>query len=328
MNSLMTFALFLLIAPAALADLTIYTDRPTDRIRPIAEIFTAKTGLKVTIVEEAYPTLLKRIQTEGSNSPADLIFTKDLIFLSELARSGHFQSFQSDSIASSVESSMRDPQNLWTAVSKRARTIMYNPNRVQASELSTYEDLADLKWAGRLCLRTGKGSYNEALVSSLIVNHGAAKAKEIVAGWVENLAVDPFPNDTKMLEAVANGICDVAIANTYYLARMIAQNPKLPVKAYFSNQNSTGAHINGSGIGVAATSKQAALASQFIEILLQDDVQLSLTGAHFEYPAKINLLPSTLIREWGGFKADSANWSVIGAEAEAARQLIREVEYN
>lgn len=327
MKSLMSFALFLLMAPAALADLTIYTDRPTDRIRPVAEIFTAKTGQKVTIVEEAYPALLSRIETEGANSPADLIFTKDLVFLSELARLGHFQAFQSDTIAHSVDSSMRDPQNLWTAVSKRARTIMYNPNRVQASELSTYEDLADVKWAGRLCLRTGKGSYNEALVGSLIVNHGAAKAKQIVAGWVENLAVDPFPNDTKMLEAVANGICDVAIANTYYLAGIIAQNPQFPVKAYFANQNGSGAHVNGAGIGVAATSKQAALASQFIEILLQDDVQLSLTGAHYEYPAKTNLLPSTLIREWGGFKADNANWSVIGAEVEAARNIIREVEY-
>lgn len=327
MKSLMSFALSLLMAPAAFADLTIYTDRPTDRVRPVAEIFTAKTGQKVNIVEEAYPALLKRIETEGANSPADLIFTKDLVFLSELARKGHFQAFQSSTIVHSVDSSMRDPQNLWTAISKRARTIMYNPNRVQASELSTYEDLADIKWAGRLCLRTGKGSYNEALVASLIVNNGAAKAKEIVAGWVENLAVDPFPNDTKMLEAVANGICDVAIANTYYLAGIIAQNPQFPVKAYFANQNNTGAHINGSGIGVAATSKQAALASQFIEILLQDDVQLSLTGAHYEYPAKINLLPSTLIREWGGFKADSANWSVIGDEAAAARSLIQEVEY-
>lgn len=196
----MSFALSLLMAPAAFADLTIYTDRPTDRVRPVAELFTAKTGQKVTIVEEAYPALLKRIETEGANSPADLIFTKDLVFLSELARLGHFQAFQSSTIAHSVDSSMRDPQNLWTAVSKRARTIMYNPNRVQASELSTYEDLADVKWAGRLCLRTGKGSYNEALVASLIVNNGAAKAKEIVAGWVENLAVDPFPNDTKMFE--------------------------------------------------------------------------------------------------------------------------------
>lgn len=319
---------FSLVAQSAMADLTIYTDRPTDRLQPAIQIFTAQTGVKVTVVEEPYAALLKRLQTEGSAADADVIFTKDLVYLRELATLGFFQPMNSAIVNESTVDQLRDPQGLWTAISKRARTIMYNPARVDASELSTYEDLASDKWAGRVCLRTSKSSYNDALVGSFIVNNGYDQAAAMVKGLVYNLAVDPFPNDVKVLEAIANGICDVGIANTYYLAGVIAQNPNFPIKPFFANQNTTGVHVNGSGAGVAATSKQAVLATKFIETLLTDEIQLQLSSGHYEYPAKTNLLPNTLIKDWGTFKIDAANWSDIGAEAQNARKIMVDAEYN
>ena len=319
---------FSLVAQSAMADLTVYTDRPTDRLQPAIQAFTAKTGVKVTVLEEAYPALLKRLQTEGSASPADVIFTKDLVYQRELASLGFFQTMNSPTVAQSTVDALRDPQGLWTAITMRARTIMYNPARVDASELSTYEDISSEKWAGRVCLRTSKSSYNDALVGSFIVNNGYDKAAAMVKGLVFNLAVDPFPNDVKVLEAIANGVCDVGIANTYYLAGVVAQNPNFPIKPFFANQSTTGTHVNGSGAGVAATSKQAALATQFIETLLTDDVQLQLSGAAYEYPAKSKLAPNTLIRNWGSFKMDANNWSDIGAEAANARKIMVDAEYN
>lgn len=318
---------FSLVAQSAMADLVVYTDRPTDRLQPAIQLFTAATGVKVTVLEEPYAALLKRLQTEGSSSNADVIFTKDLVYNRELASLGFFQPMHSAIVNEATVSQLRDPQGLWTAISKRARTIMYNPARVDASELSTYEDLSTDKWAGRVCLRTSKSSYNDALVGSFIVNNGYDKAAEMVKGLVFNLAVDPFPNDVKVLEAIANGVCDVGIANTYYLAGVVAQNPNFPVKPFFANQNTTGVHVNGSGAGVAATSQQAALATKFIETLLSDEIQLQISGGAFEYPAKTNLVPNTLIKDWGTFTIDAANWSDVGAEAENARQIMKDVEY-
>jgi iron(III) transport system substrate-binding protein len=271
---------------------------------------------------------LKRLQTEGASATADVIFTKDLVYLRELATLGFFQAMNSAVVEQSTVDALRDPQGLWTAVSMRARTIMYNPARVDASELSTYEDLATDKWAGRVCLRTSKSSYNDALVGSFVAHQGYDKAAEIVKGLVFNLAVDPFANDVKVLEAIANGVCDVGIANTYYLAGVVAQNPNFPIKPFFANQNTTGVHVNGSGAGVAATSKQAVLATKFIETLMSDDIQLQLSGAAYEYPAKTNLTPNTLIRNWGSFKMDAMNWSDIGAEAANARKIMVDAEYN
>lgn len=315
------------LATQAHADLTIYTDRPTVRVQSIADEFTKATGEKVVIIEEAYGKLLTRLKTEGSASPADIIFVKDLVYLAELSNLGWFQPMNSSVVDQEISPQMRDPKSLWTAVTVRGRTIVYDASRVQASELKGYEDLAHEKWAGRLCLRTGASAYNEALVAGLIEVHGKAKATEIIDGWVQNLAVDPIAGDTGVLEAIANGVCDVGITNTYYLGQMLAKNPAFPVKAYFADQASTGVFGNGTGAGVAVTSKQKALATKFIELMLTDKFQLEMSSSHFDYPAKQGLLPSTLVKEWGTFKYNDANWTAVGSRAEEARELIKTVGY-
>lgn len=319
------------LSSTAHAELTIYTDRPTVRVQSVADEFTAQTGEKVVIVELAYPKILERLKLEGASSPADVLFVKDIVFLAELGNGGFFQPMISPTLVNDVPQSMRDPKNLWTAVTTRGRTIVYDSTRVKAAELSGYEDLADAKWAGRLCVRTSNSAYNEALVGGLIETRGAAKAKQIVEGWVANLAVDPLAGDTAVLEAIANGVCDVGITNTYYLGQMLAKNPAFPVRAHFVDQAVAGLGGgvlgNGTGAGVAATSKQSALATKFIELLLTDKFQLEMTSAHFDYPAKLGLLPTTLVKDWGTIRFNEANWTAVGSRATEAKALMQAVGY-
>lgn len=319
------------LSSVAQADLTIYTDRPTVRVQSVADDFTAMTGEKVTIVELAYSKILERLKLEGAMSPVDVLFVKDIVFLADLANGGYFQSMVSPTLVNDVPQLMRDPKNLWTAVTTRGRTIVYDSTRVKATELSGYEALADAKWAGRLCLRTSNSAYNEALVGGLIETRGLAKAKQIIEGWVANLAVDPLAGDTAVLEAIANGVCDVGITNTYYLGQMLAKNPAFPVRAHFVDQVVAGLGGgvlgNGTGAGVAATSKQSVLATKFIELLLTDKFQLEMTNAHFDYPAKQGLLPTTLVKDWGTIRFNEANWTAVGSRAPEAKDLMQAVGY-
>lgn len=317
----------LFVSATAFADVVLYTDRPTKNLIPAKQDFEARTGETLIILEMPYAKLLERIQLEGESSPADLIYVKDMVYLAELSKGGFFQAMPSASISAQVEPAMADPQNLWAAVTFRARTLVYDPAQVNPAEIQNYADLADPKWAGRLCLRTSKAGYNEALVSSFIEHMGYDKAKEVVQGFVNNLAVDPAVNDNAVIEAIAMGQCSVGLVNSYYLAGYYASNPNFPVKIAFLNQGTTGTHVNGSGIGITATSKKAAMAEQFIGLLLEEKYQLQLSSAHLDFPARKGLAPASLVKEWGTFKTDAANWTQLGARAEEARRLFSEVGY-
>lgn len=323
--SVLMAALF--VSVNAMADVVLYTDRPTARIQPAAQEFEARTGQKVQIVELPYGKLLERLKTEGANSPADLIFVKDMVYLAELSQGGFFQPMVTPAVTGLVDAQMQDPAKLWNAVTYRVRTLVYDPAQVDANEINTYEDLADAKWAGRLCLRTSNGGYNEALGANLIHNLGYDQAKTVVDGWVQNLAIEPTRNDNAVIEAIALGQCAVGLVNSYYLAGYYASNSNFPVKIKWLNQNTTGAHGNGSGIGIAATSKQAALAEKFIGLMLEEKFQLQMSSEHLDFPARKGLLPNTFIKDWGTPKLDTANWTVVGDKAAEARKLFQEVSY-
>ena len=312
--------------------LTLYTDRPTARLAPSAQKFTQATGVSVTVVELPYAKLLAQYEAEGQASPADLIYVKDMVMAGELVHKGHLQSMPAGAqiqAAQTIPVALRDSSNLWTTLQFRARTIMFEPSRVKPSELSTYENLADPKWAGRLCLRTSKHNYNEALVSSLIERHGEARTREILKGWVDNLAVAPLGNDNAVLEAIANGICDVGITNTYYLGALLAKNPAFTPRPFFADQAGAGAHVNGEMIGVASSSKQVDLAGSFIELLLQDEYQIHASNDQFTYPAKESLSPLTMVKDWGRFLMDLTPWSKLSepTRIQQARDLMNEVGY-
>ncbi len=316
-----------LVSFSAFADLTVYTDRPSARFEKAAKVFTEKTGQKLVLVEGAYPALLAQIEKDAEKSPADLIVTKDLVYLTELAKKDLIKPLQNSTAVKQVRSFMRDPQNRWVALTYRTRTVAYDPARTSVSELSTYEDLADSKWMGRLCLRTSRGTYNEALLAQLIHKNGYEKAKSIVSGWLDNLAEPVMNNDVAVLEAIATGRCEVGIVNHYYLAGVIAKNPNFPVRVAFLDQAADGVHTNGTGVALLKTSAQADLAQTFVDIMLSDEIQLDMSAAHLDFPSVEGLHPDTFIKDWGTFKMDQTPWSDLGEQVESARKLIGEVDY-
>ncbi len=321
--------LLALLSQPAFAALTIYTDRPTARVQFVADRFTAQTGETVDIVELGYDSLLQKLELEGKESIADVIYVKDMVYLAELANKGLLQPLESAFVKGAVSAQMRDPNGLWTAITMRARTMVYSADtsRIDPLELSTYADLAKPKWAGRLCLRTSKGSYNQALVGSLIANTIYDDAKAVVEGWVKNMAVEPRANDIQVIEAIANGECDVGIVNNYYLGQVLAGKPNTPVKIFYANQNENGVHVNGTGAGIALTSKQADLATQFIELMLDAEVQKFLSDNSYEFPARQDVSGNELIESWGDFRIDTRSWSESGGNADLAKKIFLETGY-
>lgn len=321
---LMALVLSLLVGATASADLTIYSDRVKDRFTNAIATFESQTGQKVVYVEAPYSDILAKLQ---GGAAADLVMTKDLVYLGELKNKALLQPMTETAAVKRLHNFMRDKELNWVGMTFRARSAVYDSSRTNAAELTTYEDLASEKWAGRLCLRTGTAAYNQALVGHLIATTSEAQAKATVAGWVANLATTVFPNDNAAMEAVLNGTCDVAIVNHYYLAGMMAKNPNLPLKMAFLNQGQGGVHTNGTGVGIAKASTQKELAQKFVDIVLSDSVQLDMSTAHLDYPAVAGLTPTTLIKDWGTFKMSPVVWSDLADKIPAAKAIITEVGY-
>ncbi len=299
-------------APSTDAPVTIYSSRKEQLIQPLLDKYMEETGAKVELVTDKPGPLMERLKVEGKNTEADILLTVDAGNLWKATKDGLLQPITSEVIEANVPAKFRDPQGNWTGLSLRARTIFYNPKTVKPEELSTYADLADPKWKGKLCLRTSKKVYNQSLVASMIGHLGAEKTEEVVKGWVANLATDVFSNDTKMLEAIAAGQCGVGIANSYYYGRKVAKEPEFPVKIFFANQNTTGTHTNVSGAGVVKNSDNVAGAQHLIEWLSSDKAQSIYASADKEYPVKEDVEVSELLASWGDFKTDDINVAKFG----------------
>lgn len=327
MVKIATLLSLILAAPLSFAELVLYTDRSPDAIAPIVAEFEKRTGESVVIVSMGYKEIRERLELEGANSPADLVFTKDLVYLSELERMGVFQPMSSPEVVNAVEPYMQSPEKNWTAITFRARTVVYSPVTVMPGEITSYADLAQPQWQGRLCVRVSSSSYNVGLLGFFIETMGYDNAKDMLAGWMNNLAQEPFPNDTSILEAIANGLCDVGVVNSYYLGLKKRDNLAFPVDILFANQDQGGVHTNGTGMGVLKTSDTPELAEQFVALMLEEGSQLHLSGGHMDYPARKGLMPNTLVAEWGEFLKAPVNWSVIGDRANEALQLADEVGY-
>lgn len=306
---------------------TIYSSRNEQLIRPLLDQFTAETGVKVDLVTDKTGPLMARLEAEGANTPADMLLTVDAGNLWQAAQKGLLQPVASDTLESNVPAKYRDPAGLWTGLSLRARTIFYDPSKVQASDLSTYADLADPKWKGKLCLRTSKKVYNQSLVASMIEHLGAEKTEEIVRGWVANLATDVFSDDTSMLEAIASGQCEVGIANSYYYGRLLDEKPDFPVKLFWANQGTSGTHVNISGAGVVANSDNPTGALKLMEWLSSDKAQGLYASGDKEFPVKEGVDESELLRSWGDFKADDINVQKFGELQTQSIQLMDKAGY-
>lgn len=308
-------------------ELVVYSARNEQLIKPLFDRYTAETGQAIRFVTDDAGPLIERLAAEGENSPADLLITVDAGDLWHAAERGLLRPLHSEALSANIPAHLRDPDNRWAGLSVRARTIVYSPERVKPEDLDGYEGLADPKWRGRLCLRTSKSVYNQSLVAMLIAQHGEQQTEDVVRGWVENLATTVFANDTRLMEAIAAGQCDIGIVNTYYFGRLQRDKPELPLKLFWADQNGAGVHINISGAGITAHAPRPNEARQFLEWLSQPEAQAMFAGANLEYPASPAVEPDARVAAWGDFKASSLNVAQAGALQPAAVRLMDRAGY-
>jgi iron(III) transport system substrate-binding protein len=298
--------------------LTLYTHRHYDTDQQIFDEFEAETGIKINVVNASADELIQRLESEGEQSPADLLISVDAGRLVRAKEKDLLQPFASEMIENTVPDYLQDTDNAWVSITKRARIIVFDKNEVEADELSTYEALTDEKWNNELLIRSSGNIYNQSLLASIIANNGEEAARDWAEGIVENFARNPQGNDRDQVKAILAGEGNLAVVNTYYLGRLINSSDELErnagnaVEVFFPNQEGRGAHINVSGIGIAKHSKKAALATQFIEYLLSKEVQEIFAGENYEYPVNPEAETSELLQSWGSFKEDPLPLQKLG----------------
>lgn len=320
-----------LVGPALAAEeVNLYSARKEELIKPLLDRFTAKTGIKVNLVTGKEDALLERLRREGRNSPADLLLTSDAGRLHRAVEAGVLAPVQSDMLKKNVPANYRDPKGRWFGLSVRARPIAYVTQRVRPNELMSYEDLADPKWKGRICIRSSDNIYNQSLVASMIARHGVAATEAWAKKFVANLARPPVGGDRDQVTAAAAGQCDVVIVNTYYLAAML--HDKDPVQraaasklsVFWPNQNGSGVHVNVSGIGVTVSAKHRDSAVKLIEFLSGDEAQQWYAETNHEYPVRASIPVSRTLAGWGRYKADGLGLEKLGEHnAEAVKLMDR-----
>ena len=308
-------------------ELTIYTSRQPQLLEPILEKFSEETGIQVNLLSGNAQELMERIVIEDDKSTADIFMTVDAGVLWQAAERNIFSETKSEVLEANIPSYLRDPSGMWFGLSKRARTIVYSSDQFSESDFSTYEDLANSKWKGKLCLRTSKKVYNRSLIASMIDAYGFDKAKEVVAGWVSNLTTEVFSNDTNALKAVSSGQCGVTIVNTYYLARLSDDTKYDNLKLFWANQDDRGVHVNISGAGIVKSSKNKEDAQILLEYLSSEKAQDFYASANKEYPVLDSASVDYSIKGWGDFLEDDINVSKLGVLQKEAVFIAQEVGY-
>ena len=321
------------IAPmeSALADeVNIYSARQESLIKPLLDRFNKKTGIRVNIVTSKGDALLTRLKSEGMNSPADLLLTVDAGRLYRAQEAGVLQAIESFDLNNNIPSHLRSLDGQWYGLSVRARVLVYAKDRVQPSELSSYEALSEPTWKGRVCIRSSSNIYNQSLVAGMIASQGMADTETWLAGLVSNFARPPAGGDRDQIKAVAAGQCDVAIINSYYLGAMISSSDKTQqdaaskVDLFWPNQKGRGTHINISGIGVTRAAKNIESAKQLISFLASDESQQWYADRNNEFPVRATVQVSSTLESWGPFKADTINVTELGRNnAEAIKAMDR-----
>ncbi len=309
-------------------EVNLYSARQESLIKPLLDRFTAETGVKVNLVTGRADALLQRLQSEGDNSPADLLLTVDAGRLHRAVEAGVTQPFDSATLSDVIPASYREPEGHWYGLSFRARPIMYAKDRVQPGELSTYQNLADQNWHNRICIRSSGNIYNQSLVASKLAADGEAVTEAWARGLVQNFARPPAGGDRDQIKAVAAGECDIAVANSYYLAGMLRSDDPEQVTAaqqvavFWPNQNGRGTHVNVSGIALTRSAKNRDNAIKLVEFLVSPESQAWYAEKNGEYPIRENIPVSDILASWGTFKADAINLSELGKNNAAAVKLM------
>lgn len=302
----------------AAEEVNVYSSRHYDVDKGLYETFTRETGIAVNIIEGTEDELLERIRNEGVNTPADVLMTVDAGRLWRAQNAGVLQPIRSATLEAAIPAHLREPDGHWFGLTKRARVLVFNKTMVKPGELSTYEDLADPKWKGRLLVRSSTNVYNQSLVGSILAAHGPEKTEAWAKGVVANFARKPQGGDTDQIRAVAAGEGDVAISNTYYFGRLAA-SAKPEDKAavaklgvFFPNQQDRGTHVNVSGAGVVKHAPHKDNAIRFLEYLASPEAQKVFAEGNFEYPAVRGVPVHPVVEAWGPFKEDELNAAIYG----------------
>tara|TARA_B100000579_G_scaffold116034_1_gene93056 strand:+ start:2076 stop:2978 length:903 start_codon:yes stop_codon:yes gene_type:complete len=289
--------------------------------------FTDQTGIEINVVKGSADQLIQRLISEGENSPADILLTVDAGRLHRAKEAGLLQPIRSRTLYRNIPAALRDPDNQWFGLTVRARVIVYSKDRVSPSDLSTYEDLAGPQWKGRIAVRSSSNIYNQSLMASLIEANGKRKALSWAKSVRKNMARAPRGSDRDQARAVAAGIADVAIMNTYYIGKLASSKDSKDhevvkkVAIFFPNQKGRGTHINVSGAGVTKSAKNKENAIKFIEYLSSAEAQEIFGSVNFEYPVKIDNNKSELLNSWGSFNFDNMNLSILGMRNSEAVKL-------
>ena len=299
-------------AIAAQNELVVYSARKEHLIKDVFEKYEKVKSVKVKYITGKAAVLLQRILSENKNTTADILLTVDAGNLWHAAQKGVLAPVDSTVLDANIPDHYKDPHNKWFGLSVRARTIVYNTGKVTPDELSSYEALAGKEWKGRLLLRTSKKVYNQSLVAMLIATLGQNQTKDVIDGWVNNLAAPPYSSDTKVLEAIAAGQGDVGIVNTYYYGRLMKKNPGLPLGIFWADQDDKGVHVNISGAGIIKHSKNKKQAVKFLEWLSGKEAQKLFADANMEYPVNADVSPHDTVKGWGKFKENKINLAKAG----------------
>lgn len=306
----------------------LYSARHYDTDTRIYDSFTQATGIKVNLIEADADPLIERIKSEGVNSPADILMTVDVGRLWQAEEQGLFQPTNSTTLNSAIPSNLRHPDGQWYGFTKRARVVMYDKSNVNPSQLSTYEELVDQKWRGKILVRSSTNLYNISLVASMVAAHGAQETEAWVRGLVANFARPPEGNDVGQLQACAAGIGPLAIANTYYLIRLAksdepaAKTIAEKVSIFFPNQRDRGTHVNISGAGVLKNSPNKEAAIQFLEHLASPESQEIFAQGNNEYPVVQGVPLDSVLASYGSFKEDPINAATIGSNSPEALRIM------
>ena len=299
-------------------EVNIYTHRHYKPDQELFAQFEKETGIKVNVVNASADELIQKMSLEGEQSPADVLITVDAGRLVRAKNNGLLQSVKSEFLEETIPSHLKDADNQWFALTKRARVVVYNPDNVKAEDLSTYEALTDDKWKNKILIRSSSNIYNQSLMASIIANSDEATAVKWAEGIVANMARSPKGNDRDQIKAVVAGEGDLAIVNTYYIGKLLNSKNADEVKAgegikvFFPNQEGRGAHVNVSGAGVAKYAPNKVNAIKFIEFLASEKAQKVFAKANYEYPVNTKVMPSELLQSWGSFKEDTLSLSKLG----------------
>ena len=332
MKKIIALGLALVLAAGATqalsSEVNVYSARKEALIKPLLDRFSNQTGIKVNLVTGKADALLKRLTSEGANSPADLLITTDAGRLHRAKSAGVLQPVSSEILNNAIPASYRDPEGYWHGLSVRARVITYVKDKVDPENLSRYEDLADPRWKGRICIRSSGNIYNQSLVASLLEANGEEATQSWANGLVENMARNPKGGDRDQVKAAAAGVCDLAVVNTYYLGAMINSDDEKQREAaarmgvLWPNQEGRGAHVNVSGAGVTQSAKHREEAIKLLEFLVSEESQAWYASVNHEYPVRKGVEWSDTLKQWGQFKADDLNLSRLGINNPEAVRLM------